>query len=190
MRIRHRRRAPSINGSIIARCSRRSRNGRQRSSPTGSKASSPRRFAARWRSRAVRSISSARPMLPLHSYRKPLVIAGLGSRPHAAAIRDFVRLLRVPAMVTYKAKGVVPDRDAWFAGVFTNGALEQEILARADLIVAIGLDRVELLPRRWTPRQPLVDVADDVPSALKDLTASLTQSDWDFDEVQRTMAMQ
>ena len=28
----------------------------------------------------------------------------------------------VPAMVTYKAKGVVPDTDVHFAGVFTNGA--------------------------------------------------------------------
>ena len=63
---------------------------------------------------------------PVH----PLVIAGLcarGSRD-AAAIRAFCAAHRLPAMVTYKAKGVVADDDAYFAGVFTNGAIEQPII--------------------------------------------------------------
>jgi thiamine pyrophosphate-dependent acetolactate synthase large subunit-like protein len=33
--------------------------------------------------------------------------------------------LQVPAMVTYKAKGVVPDAHECFAGVFTNGFIER-----------------------------------------------------------------
>jgi acetolactate synthase-1/2/3 large subunit len=129
-------------------------------------------------------------MLPQRVYRKPLLLAGLGARQHASAIRSFVRSMRVPAMVTYKAKGVVPDRDAWFAGVFTNGALEQEIISEADLLIAVGLDRVELLPRPWTPHQPVIDIADDISASLQHLAADLPRAEWDFDELQRVMAMQ
>ena len=43
-------------------------------------------------------------------------------------------------MVTYKAKGVVADDDPWFAGVFTNGVLEQPVIDEADLIIG-DLDR-------------------------------------------------
>jgi acetolactate synthase-1/2/3 large subunit len=59
-------------------------------------------------------------------------------------------------MVTYKAKGVVADGDEWFAGVFTNAAIEQPVLDESDLLIGIGLDPVELIPRPWTRRQPIV----------------------------------
>ena len=35
-------------------------------------------------------------------------------------------------MVTYKAKGVVADGDEWFAGVFTNAAIEQPVLDESE----------------------------------------------------------
>jgi acetolactate synthase-1/2/3 large subunit len=125
----------------------------------------------------------------LTTARKPLAIAGLGARRHAEAVRAFIAAHRVPAMVTYKAKGVVSDRDPWFAGVFTNGALEREISDESDLVIAVGLDRVELLPRPWTPRQPLVDIAEDVAPALERLAPQL-QSTWDASALPRTMARQ
>jgi len=121
--------------------------------------------------------------------RKPLAIAGLGARRHAEAVRAFVAAYRVPAMVTYKAKGVVSDRDPWFAGVYTNGALEREIADESDLVIAVGLDRVELLPRPWTPRQPLVDIAEDVAPALERLGPQL-QSTWDGSALSRTVTRQ
>ena len=123
-------------------------------------------------------------------FRRPLLVAGLGARPHAQAIRAFARSHRLPAMVTYKAKGVVPDRDAWFAGVFTNGALEQDIVDDADLLITVGLDRVELLPRPWSPRQAIVEVGGDVPAGLRRVADALAPSDWDFDALQRTMQRQ
>src|SRR5581483_8012030 len=85
-------------------------------------------------------------------------------------------------MVTYKAKGVVPDRDPWFAGVFTNGALEQEIIDQADLLITAGLDRVELLPRPWTFRQPVAD--------FDDAREQLATSTWDLAALQKTIASQ
>ncbi len=88
----------------------------------------------------------------------PLVIAGLGARgaEDVVAIRAFCERHGIPAMVTYKAKGVVPDDHALFAGVFTNGALERPLVESADLLIGIGLDPVELLPRPWTYTQPFI----------------------------------
>lgn len=90
--------------------------------------------------------------------RRPLVIAGLGARrdADAAAIRRLCERCSIPAMVTYKAKGVVPDDHPWFAGVFTNGSIERPLVAESDLILAFGLDPVELLPRPWPYRVPVV----------------------------------
>jgi len=90
--------------------------------------------------------------------RKPLAIVGLGARSADAAQRidRLCRTRGVPAMVTYKAKGVVPDDHPWFAGVFTNAAIEQPMVREADLLIGIGLDPVELLPRPWPYRAPII----------------------------------
>jgi acetolactate synthase-1/2/3 large subunit len=90
--------------------------------------------------------------------RRPILLVGLGARrpEDAAAIRALCEQRRVPALVTYKAKGVVPDDHAWFGGVFTNGAIEQPLVSDSDLIIGIGLDPVELIPRAWPYRQPVV----------------------------------
>ena len=97
----------------------------------------------------------------LAAARKPLLLVGLGARGRAdaAAIRSLCAARRIPAMVTYKAKGVVadgPDGDDWFAGVFTNAAVEQPVLDESDLLIGLGLDPVELIPRAWKRQQPIV----------------------------------
>ena len=63
----------------------------------------------------------------LSTARKPLLLIGLGARRplDAETMEELCVSHGVPAMVTYKAKGVVPDTDVHFAGVFTNGAIEQ-----------------------------------------------------------------
>lgn len=91
----------------------------------------------------------------LGSARKPLVIAGLGIRQ---SIADLCERHRVPAMVTYKAKGVIPDTHVWCGGVFTNAIIEQPLIDESDLLIGVGLDPVELLPRPWKRRQPIVDL--------------------------------
>ena len=64
----------------------------------------------------------------------------------------------MPAMVTYKAKGVVPDAHEAFAGIFTNAAIERTLLDQSDLLIGVGLDPVELLPRPWTIAAPIIGV--------------------------------
>lgn len=92
--------------------------------------------------------------------RRPLVLLGLGSRSPsvAAAVRALCERHGIPALVTYKAKGVVPDTHPCFAGVLTHGALERSALERADLFLALGLDPVELLARPWRYPQPILSL--------------------------------
>ena len=107
--------------------------------------------------------------------RRPVLLLGLAAR--SRGIADLCRRFRIPALVTYKAKGVVPDRHPWFGGILTNGALERGILMRADAFVAVGLDEVELLPRPWNYPQPILRVA------AAHLEQALRPSDWDEKEV-------
>ena len=133
--------------------------------------------------------------------RRPILLVGLGARQRddAAAIRQLCERVRVPAMVTYKAKGVVPDQHPWFAGVFTNGAIERTLIDESDLLIGVGLDPVELLPRPWTFNQPIFGIGrwrmDDrhvpfvaqlvgeISEALVGLESALPVSDWDAGRV-------
>jgi len=92
--------------------------------------------------------------------RRPLVLVGLGARDReaATAVRQLCVSHNLDALVTYKAKGVVPDSDPHFAGVFTHGVAEADAIAGADALIGIGLDPIELLPRPWPYRQPIVNI--------------------------------
>ncbi|HET9262337.1 MAG TPA: thiamine pyrophosphate-binding protein [Vicinamibacterales bacterium] len=149
-----------------------------------SRASSPDRFAA--------LISRS---------RRPLFIVGLGARQPAdvTAIRGLLERHGAPAMVTYKAKGVVPDRHPCFAGVFTHALIEQAVVGTSDLIVGVGLDPVELLPRPWSYSQPAVYVGrwqvpcrhvpfaaqfvTDTPAGIREIDALLQTPEWDLEIV-------
>ena len=85
--------------------------------------------------------------------KRPVMLVGLGA---STAARDFCESRRIPALVTYKAKGVIPDDHPCFAGVVTNGALEKPVLDQADVFITAGFDPVELISRPWTYRQPIV----------------------------------
>ncbi|HET9372904.1 MAG TPA: thiamine pyrophosphate-binding protein [Vicinamibacterales bacterium] len=135
--------------------------------------------------------------------RRPLVIAGLGARSAdaAAAIRAMCERRSLPAMVTYKAKGVIADDHPCFAGLFTNGAIEQPLVSQSDLIVGVGLDPVELLPRPWPYEAPAIYVGawpvpdGQVPFAaqhvtnpahgVRELSDQLTGSDWNLADLAR-----
>jgi acetolactate synthase-1/2/3 large subunit len=124
----------------------------------------------------------------LRQSRRPLALIGLGARhaDHAARIRKLCESKGLPAMVTYKAKGVVPDRHPWFAGVFTNGAIEKPLINESDLIIGIGLDEVELLPRPWTPRSYVrygPAPASAVLDGIRQVETCLQQTEWHATEV-------
>ncbi|MGH7277356.1 MAG: thiamine pyrophosphate-binding protein, partial [Candidatus Rokuibacteriota bacterium] len=137
---------------------------------------------------------------------RPVIVAGLQcASGHADKwIRPLAEALPAPVLVTYKAKGVLPDPHPLHLGVFTGAALEEPVLARADLIVALGLDVVELIPRPWMCRAPVLhlaraphaggyyvpaaEVVGDIALIVEELAPRLRdapRADWDVAELDR-----
>jgi acetolactate synthase-1/2/3 large subunit len=92
--------------------------------------------------------------------RRPVLVAGLEATDPAAcaALRALVEALGCPALVTYKAKGVIPDTHPLFAGVFTGGEAEAPLLREADLVLLAGADPVEFIPQPWRYAAPVIDL--------------------------------
>jgi len=151
----------------------------------------------------------------IRAARRPIVITGLGCRAADAKwLCAFAEAMPAPVLTTYKAKGAIPDPHPLALGTFTGGALEEPLVRRADLIIAFGLDTVELIPRRWSyaapvlsltrcpstePRVrapgggayfvPALEVVGEPGAILEDLAPRLiprgTRADWDVAEVDR-----
>jgi acetolactate synthase-1/2/3 large subunit len=85
----------------------------------------------------------------LRAARRPVVLLGTGAIPRTAAVREALAGRGVPALHTYRARGVLPDSAAEAAGLVTGGTMEWPLLSAADLIVGMGVDEAELIPARW-----------------------------------------
>ena len=90
--------------------------------------------------------------------RKPVVLVGLDAAREAADVRDALKALECPLLVTYQAKGTVPESWPTYAGLFTSAAIERPLLEEADLVLAVGLDPVEPIPGPWPYRAAVVMV--------------------------------
>ncbi len=145
------------------------------------------------------AVDAARSLLA--AARRPVLILGLESRDvaTAAAVRRLAESLACPVLATYKAMGVMPDAHPQYVGGFTSGAAEYETVSRADLILLVGFDPVELLRQRWRYSAPVVDVAavrhgvhylepavglyGALAPALEALNAGAREGDWTSDEI-------
>jgi acetolactate synthase-1/2/3 large subunit len=96
----------------------------------------------------------------LAASERPVLAVGLGARHAQAALRALLEGASWPVLTTYKAKGIVPEHAACAAGLLTGATIESPVLEHADLIVAIGLDAVELIPAQWPYRAPLLSLAE------------------------------
>jgi acetolactate synthase I/II/III large subunit len=85
----------------------------------------------------------------VRSARRPVLLLGTGAIPHTAAIRNAVAGRGLPALHTYRARGVIPDPAPEAAGLITGGTMEWPLLAAADLIVGLGVDEAEMIPAPW-----------------------------------------
>jgi acetolactate synthase-1/2/3 large subunit len=102
------------------------------------------------------ALDAARAMLA--AARKPVILAGVEAVAAAEPLRALVAALGCPALVTYKAKGVIADADPHFVCIFTGGSLEAPCVQGADLIILAGLDPVELILQPWRYSAPVLDV--------------------------------
>jgi acetolactate synthase I/II/III large subunit len=84
-------------------------------------------------------------VLVIERAERPLVIVGRLCRSDADAawIRAFAEARPAPVLVTDGARGVLPDPHPLVIGVLGGGEPEREILASADLVVAIAVDALE-----------------------------------------------
>ncbi|WP_197089259.1 thiamine pyrophosphate-binding protein [Puniceibacterium sp. IMCC21224] len=107
---------------------------------------------------ACLSLDDARVLLS--QARRPVVVVGLEARSASEATLRLVESLGCPVLTTYKAKGVIPDAHPARVGLFTCGTAEAPTLERADLIVLVGLDPVELILQPWRYDVPVLDIAE------------------------------
>jgi len=93
---------------------------------------------------------------------RAVIVAGLGCRNAAVAepLRGLVDHLGAPTLTTPRAKGVIPEDHPLAAGVFSGGRLEEELLGRADSVLAVGLDSTEVLPRAWKVGPAVLSMAE------------------------------
>jgi len=81
--------------------------------------------------------------------RRPLVILGLDAVDATKTVRRLLAEHSTPVMVTYQAKGIVPEDWDSYCGFFTGVPAERDLLRQADLIIGVGLDSVEPMPGPW-----------------------------------------
>jgi acetolactate synthase-1/2/3 large subunit len=85
----------------------------------------------------------------LRAARRPLVLLGPGALAHTAAVRGALAGSGIPALHTYRARGIMPDSGAEAAGLVTGGTMEWPLLTASDLIVGLGVDPAEMIPAAW-----------------------------------------
>jgi acetolactate synthase-1/2/3 large subunit len=139
--------------------------------------------------------------------RRPVVLVGDEAldarRPPLIALLEH---LGAPVLSSYKGKGAVPEEHPLWCGIVTNSALEASLLEAADVILAIGLDPVELLSRPWPASAPVIALREhaeplpgyepehvligDLADLVDALHTSLGQpaSDWSASEIAETRA--
>ncbi|MGH3193163.1 MAG: thiamine pyrophosphate-dependent enzyme [Streptosporangiaceae bacterium] len=85
----------------------------------------------------------------LRAARRPVLLLGSGAIAQTAAVRKALAGRGIPALHTYRARGILPDDGADAAGLVTGGTVEWPLLDAADLIVALGVDEAEMIPSAW-----------------------------------------
>jgi acetolactate synthase I/II/III large subunit len=93
--------------------------------------------------------------------RRPILLAGLGvfwSKASAEFVK-FAERLGAPVLTTTKCKGAIPEDHRLRAGCIIGGLIERELVNQSDLIIAVGLDAVELQPKPWPYTIPVMSLA-------------------------------
>ena len=97
----------------------------------------------------------------INEARRPVLIVGPVVRRQKAEdkVLRIAEKLQLAVMVTSKARGVVPEDHPLFAGVmsgvYREDTFEGRIMRQSDLVLAVGLDRMELLSP-WSYSQPII----------------------------------
>jgi len=101
------------------------------------------------------------PLTMIAGSRKPIILAGLGTLwgNASAQLTALAEQLGAPVLVTPKCKGVISEDHPLRAGCIIGGIIERKLVSQADLIIAVGLDAVELQPKPWPYAAPVLSIA-------------------------------
>lgn len=93
--------------------------------------------------------------------RRPIILAGIGVFWDRASdgVVALAEQLGAPVLTTTKGKGLISEDHPLRAGAMIGGLIEREIISKADLIVTVGLDGVELQPKPWPYTAPVLAIS-------------------------------
>ena len=97
----------------------------------------------------------------IRTSERPVLLVGLQCRDEEDRheIRELAMHLQAPVLTTCKAKGALSEEHPLHAGIFTGASIERSVVGMADVLVAIGLDPVELIPRTWVYDSPVIHIS-------------------------------
>ncbi len=99
----------------------------------------------------------------LERARRPLLVTGLTfTRSRAIQqLLEFIQTQKLPFISTLHAKGFLPESHANWAGVLGRARRTnvQALVDRADLILAVGFDPIEINYEEWTGKIPVIHIA-------------------------------
>jgi acetolactate synthase-1/2/3 large subunit len=124
--------------------------------------------------------------------RRPLLITGLSfTRTRAAAeLLRFIERQKIPFVTTMHAKGFLPENHAHWAGVIGRARRTdvKRFTDRADLIIAVGYDPIEINYEEWAGKTPIFHIDSEAAEAGADLKFLWNRA-CDLDGAIETMAV-
>ena len=109
---------------------------------------------------------AADPANSLMQAAKPIVVAGMSAARAQAhdSLTHFAETMGCPVLVSPMAKGIIAEDHPYFAGTIDMACSDYiwDFLDKADLILAVGFDPVELI-KPWQPTAPVIHI-DTVPN--------------------------
>jgi acetolactate synthase I/II/III large subunit len=133
---------------------------------------------------------------------RPILVGGLEfAEDDAKWLRALAETLPAPVLCTPKGKGALADPHPLALGLLAAG---HPLARRADLVVALGVDAVEVTPGAWPAGvatahvgrsaaagdlyRPVVEIVADIGLVIEELAPRLrgrTRADWDVAELDR-----
>jgi acetolactate synthase I/II/III large subunit len=105
--------------------------------------------------------------------RRPLVITGLSFTRSRAAheLLNFIERQGLPFATTMHAKGFLPENHRNAVGVIGRARRTdvKRFVDRADLIIAIGYDPIEINYEEWVEKRPLLHLSTEATESSSDL---------------------
>jgi acetolactate synthase-1/2/3 large subunit len=107
------------------------------------------------------SLKKARNLI--QSAKKPIVLVGKGAvRQNAAKeLQQLIEKLHIPTAHTFMSKGIVPSNHPlnFFAFGFMEKDYVVNLIRESDLIITVGFDIVEQLPKNWNiDKKPILHI--------------------------------